>query len=68
MKEIKVDKDLCIGCGACAAYCPDTFKIDDDGLAIAIKSEVNDDVISAAENCPTDAIKINNKENKEESK
>ena len=69
MEKIEVDKDLCIGCGACAAYCPDTFEIGDDMLAEVVKNEVTEEVIEAAENCPTDAIKINNedaKENKEE--
>ncbi len=69
MEKIEVDKDLCIGCGACAAYCPDTFEIGVDMLAEVVKDEVTEEVIEAAENCPTDAIKINNedaKENKEE--
>ena len=71
MEKIQVDKDLCIGCGACAAYCPDTFEIGDDMLAVVVKDEITEEVIEAAENCPTDAIKINekevtNKENKED--
>ena len=71
MEKIKVDKDLCIGCGACAAYCPENFEIGDDMLAEVVKDEITDEVIEAAENCPTDAIKINSekdKENKEETK
>ena len=28
---LKVNKDLCIGCGACQAVCPEVFEIDDDG-------------------------------------
>ena len=71
MEKIQVDKDLCIGCGACAAYCPDTFEIGDDMLAVVVKDEITEEVIEVAENCPTDAIKINekavtNKENKED--
>lgn len=58
MEKVFVDKDLCIGCGSCVAICPDSFEFSDDGLAQAIKEEVNDDVKSAAESCPTDAIKI----------
>ena len=57
----KVDKDICIGCGACQAICPDVFEIDDDGLAVSIVEEVNEDVmedaIDAKEGCPVDAIK-----------
>ena len=59
--KLKVDKDICIGCGACAAICPDVFEIDDDGLASSIVDEVNEDImedaIDAKEGCPVDAIK-----------
>ena len=30
--KVKVNRDACIGCGACAAICPDVFEIDDEGL------------------------------------
>jgi len=67
--NLKVDKDICIGCGACAAICPDVFEIDDDGLAKSIvdvvPEEVNEDAIDAKEGCPVDAIKeINEEEEK----
>lgn len=66
--KLVVDKDICIGCGACAAICPDVFEIDDEGLATSIASEVSEDVmddaIDAKEGCPVDAIK----EDKEEEK
>ena len=59
--KLKVDKDICIGCGACQAICPDVFEIDDDGLAVSIVEEVNEDIredaIDAKEGCPVDAIK-----------
>ena len=73
--NLKVDKDICIGCGACAAICPDVFEIDDDGLAKSIvdvvPEEVNEDIIEdaidAKEGCPVDAIKeVNDKENNQE--
>ena len=61
--KAKVNKDLCIGCGACAAIVPDVFQIGDDGLAeVNTDTEVNEDLIDevkdAAEGCPTSAIEI----------
>ena len=58
--KVKVDKDLCIGCGACQALVPDVFEIGDDGLAEIKVAEVNDnlkeDTADAIDNCPTQAI------------
>ncbi len=56
MAKVEVDKDKCIGCGACTAIAPDVFEFDDDGLAKSVKNEINADVKTAAENCPTEAI------------
>ena len=65
--KLEVNKDICIGCGACAAICPDVFEIDDDGLAVSVTNEINEDVmedaIDAKEGCPVNAIKENNQEN-----
>ena len=60
--KFKVDKDLCIGCGACASICDEVFEIKDDGYAEAIDKEITDDevkenAISAMEGCPTGAIR-----------
>ena len=59
--KVKVEKDLCIGCGACQAICPDVFKIGDDRLSSVIVDHIEDvfkdDVIEAVESCPTEAIK-----------
>lgn len=58
--KFKVNKDLCIGCGACQAICDEVFRIDDDGLATTIIDEVNEEIIEdavdAKEGCPVDAI------------
>lgn len=56
---VKVNKDLCIGCGSCVAIAPDNFDFNDEGLAYVKNDEVNDDVKDAAEACPTEAIVIN---------
>lgn len=58
----KVDKDTCIGCGACPSICPEVFKLEDDGLATAYKNpvphELEESAKEAAESCPTEAIHI----------
>ena len=59
MEKIKVNKDLCIGCGSCVSIAPDTFEFGDDGLAQAKEEEITEDVKDAAEACPTDAIELN---------
>lgn len=35
-KVIKVDKEVCIGCGTCTVLAPKSFKLDVDGKAEAI--------------------------------
>ena len=59
--KFKVDKDLCIGCGAWASICEEVFEITDDGYAEAKDEEITNDeikenAISALESCPTSAI------------
>ena len=50
----------CIGCGLCAATCPEVFSMSDDGTAVAIKAEVSEgahDAATEAKNgCPVEAI------------
>lgn len=54
-----VDGELCIGCGQCEELCPDVFEIDGE-RAHVVANEVPDDAIDACyeavENCPVDAI------------
>lgn len=61
MKAI-VDQDLCIGCGLCADLCPEVFEMDDDDKAKTITDEVPEEAEEAcrdaAEQCPVEAIKI----------
>lgn len=60
--KVKVNKDACIGCGACAAICDTVFELDDEGLSVAKKKEVAADeeqaVKDAVESCPTGAIEV----------
>ena len=60
--KVKVNKDACIGCGACAAICDEVFEINDEGLSEAkveeVKEELQDEVRDAVDSCPTGAIEI----------
>jgi len=59
--EVKIDKDLCTGCGLCGETCPDIFKLnEDEDIAVIIKTDYDENdeecIEEAAENCPTEAI------------
>ena len=53
---IKVDKKKCIGCGACAATCPEVFEMDKDGKAKVKAQKKIPCVKEAIDSCPVDAI------------
>lgn len=59
MPKIIVDKEKCVGCGACVALCKN-FKLDSNGKAEPVKAEVSEITCEkeAQENCPVGAIKI----------
>jgi len=58
--KVEVNKDACIGCGACAAICPSVFEMDDEGLSTVtveeVAKEAEEDAKEAVESCPTSAI------------
>ena len=58
--KVTVNKDLCIGCGACADTRSKVFNLDDEGFSNAIVDKVEDqdvlDVEDAIASCPTGAI------------
>ena len=58
--KVKVNDDLCIGCGACAAICDDVFELNDEGISEVKVNEISEDneenVKEAIESCPTSAI------------
>jgi ferredoxin len=60
-KKVKVNKDMCVGCGACTAICGDVFALGDDGLAEAV-AEATEATLSsvedAASSCPVGAIEL----------
>jgi ferredoxin len=54
---ITVNKKECIGCGSCAAICPEVFELKDN-KAVVKKQSKDPCVKEAAESCPVNAIKI----------
>jgi len=55
---IKVDQNICIGCGLCANTCPDVFRMDDAGKSEAFAQENVDCAKQAAAGCPVSAISV----------
>jgi ferredoxin len=60
--KVMVDKNTCIGCGACAAIAPDIYVMGDDTKADVKVEDVPDDKEGAAkegsDSCPVNAIKL----------
>lgn len=55
----KINKEKCIGCGACVGTCDEVFDFDNDNLANVKKQPTDENMelaLEALENCPTDAI------------
>jgi len=60
IKEVKVNKELCIGCGLCTSICPDVFKLASDGKSEVAEgvdfSNHADHIDQATASCPVAAI------------
>ena len=54
---VKVDKEKCIGCGACESVCPEGFEMGSDGKA-KVKNPKAKCIKEAAESCPVNAISV----------
>jgi ferredoxin len=57
--KIKIDRDLCIGAGTCAALAPNTFELDSELKAVLKKDgkkDSDENIIAAARGCPVCAI------------
>lgn len=59
-KKIKIDLELCIGCGSCEAIDPDNFELKGDKATVKEQySKENESKIEEAmNNCPVGAIEI----------
>lgn len=60
--KVKVDEDLCLGCGICEGLAPDVFSLANEPFAEVlvdvVPAEMEDDVRQSAEECPEEAIII----------
>ena len=60
--KVCVDAEACSGCGPCVDICPEVFELDEEGIAVVKVAEVPTELCEACreavENCPTDAIAI----------
>ena len=62
MTRVDVDRDRCVGSGACEALASAVFEVDDDGVLVVLRSEPGEDdlpdVRDAVKACPTRALAL----------
>jgi ferredoxin len=58
MSDVKVNEDLCIGCGTCESLCPKVFKVE-DGKSKVISSDCAEcNCQEVVDSCPVSAISL----------
>ena len=62
MPKVKVDREKCIGCGACEAVCGKVFQLR-NGKAVVKKEDVGEEEVKecigeAKDSCPVGAISL----------
>lgn len=58
MAKVEVDQNLCIGCGLCVSSCPEVFEMTEEGKSSAKEVECACDLKEIAEDCPVQAIEV----------
>lgn len=58
--RMKILRHLCIGAASCVAISPDVYELDSGNIAIfkADAHDTEDNLLAAAQSCPTKAIEI----------
>lgn len=55
---VKVDQNVCIGCGLCESLCPEVFELKEGKSHVKDSKSKAKCVKEAADSCPVKAIKI----------
>lgn len=58
MTKVKVNEDLCIGCGTCESLCPQVFQMQDGKSKVIAEDCGQCDCREAADSCPVSAIEV----------
>ena len=59
--KVKVDQELCVGCGLCVNTCPDVFEMKEDKAIVlleAINADKEECSKQAKDECPVEAIYV----------
>ncbi|MEN6320276.1 MAG: ferredoxin [Syntrophaceae bacterium] len=59
--KVRIDEELCTGCGLCEETAPEVFELVDDKAVVKgteIKEDLIEKVKEAADDCPAEAIII----------
>ncbi|MCM8803850.1 MAG: ferredoxin [Candidatus Omnitrophica bacterium] len=59
--KVRIDEELCTGCGLCVDTCPEIFEMGETTAQVKssnVPVEFQEKVKEAAENCPVEAIII----------
>jgi len=56
--KVKVDRELCTSVATCVEVAPNTFELDDEGIAVVKndKGDAEETILQAAKSCPVNAI------------
>ncbi|MUL50093.1 ferredoxin [Mycobacterium sp. CBMA293] len=59
---VRVDRDRCMGSGACVFECPEVFAQDEQGMVVLLTENpgegLRDAVLAAEEACPVQCIEV----------
>jgi len=58
--RIEIDRDLCVGFGDCVTESPESFELDEEGIAVfrAPEKTIRATLLDACAACPVDAITV----------